>query len=416
MAITGISAILILMLLTLLISSMDSAVSGLSKLHLRVLIEKHGPRSRLLRIMGDDFNSFQMTLQVTIQVLLVLIAAVSTFLLCVQYSIAGLAASAIILLFTVIIFIQIVPRMIIRNRQEQFLLKLLPVLEPVYSLLNLLCVPALVFQRKMKEENDPEEEEEDTSEEEIQAYLGVGEEAGIFERSESDLIQSALEFSNTVVRDIMTSRNEMVTVEDIATMAQLRTVMVESRHSRIPITSQREGKIVGVVYVKTFLSMLENGFENKNIAPLISEVMFVPETKKVSVLLKEMQVKAEHMAMVVNEYGTVSGLVTIEDLLEEIVGDIRDEDEYCEVELLREAEGIYSASGSLEVKELSDTLDVSFAEYSASTVSGLVVESLGRIPSVGESISLEGVSFEVLDADNRRVHRFRIVDQSIGTE
>ncbi len=416
MAITGISTILILMLLTLLISGVDSAVSGLSKLHLRVLIEKHGPHSRLLRIMGDNFNSFQMTLQVTLQVLLVLIAAVSTFLFCVQYGIAGLAASAIILLFTVIIFIQIVPRMIIRNRQEQFLLKLLPVMEPIYSLLNLLCVPALVFQRKIKEDNDPEEEEEDTSEEEIQAYLGVGEEAGIFERSESDLIQSALEFSNTVVRDIMTSRNEMVTVEDAATMAQLRTVMVESRHSRIPITSQREGKIVGVVYVKTFLSMLENGFENKNIAPIISDVMFVPETKKVSVLLKEMQVKAEHMAMVVNEYGTVSGLVTIEDLLEEIVGDIRDEDEYCEVELLREAEGIYFASGSLEVKELSDTLDVSFVEYSASTVSGLVVESLGRIPSVGESISLEGVSFEVLDADDRRVHSFRIVDHSIGTE
>jgi len=137
--------------------------------------------------------------------------------------------------------------------------------------------------------------------------------------------------------------------------------------------------------------------------------MFVPETKKVAILLKEMQAKAEHMAMVVNEYGSVSGLVTIEDLLEEIVGDIRDEDEFCQVELLREGEGVYFARGTLEIKELEDVLGIDLPEFSASTVSGLVVESLGRIPSDGEVVTLGEVRFEVLHADNRKIESLRII-------
>jgi len=412
----GNSIVVVLLLVMLLISIVESAASGLSRLRTRVLYEKHAPESRLLQALYEDFSSFQLTIQLVNQSLLVMVSVVLTHSLCAWLGVTGLAVSLVALLLLVILFRQVLPRLVIRNHPEVFLLRLTPLLDPVFPILRVLSIPVLVTKRKLEEETGPDEDEDEASEEEIQAYLGVGEEAGIFERSESDLIQSALEFSNTVVRDIMTPRNEMVTVEDNTNMAALRKVMVESRHSRIPITSSQEGKIVGVVYVKTFLNMLVNGYEDKNIDPIVSDVMFVPETKRVSILLKEMQVKAEHMAMVVNEYGTVSGLVTIEDLLEEIVGDIRDEDEYCEVELLKESEGIYFANGSLELKQLSEALDQSFSDYSASTVSGLVVESLGRIPSTGEKITLAGVTFEVLDADNRRVHSFRIVHQDESWE
>ena len=415
MSLLGYTIVAILLLLMLLIYIVESAATRLSRLRIKVLYEKHGPESNLLRTLSEDFSSFQVTIQLINQSLLVTISAVLTYLFYSWLGTIGLTASLLLLLVAVIFFRQILPRIIIGSHQEFFLIKLSPVLEKVYPLIRIFCLPVLMVQRKLEKEGHPEEEEEETSEEEIQAYQGVGEEAGIFERGESDLIQSALEFSSTVVRDIMTPRNEMVTVEENVNMATLRKVMVESRHSRIPVTSSQEGKIVGVVYVKTFLSMLVNGYEDKNIAPIVSDVMFVPETKKVAVLLKEMQVKAEHMAMVVNEYGTVSGLVTIEDPPEEIVGDIRDEDEFCEVELLKEAEGVYFASGALELKQLSETLDISFSDYSASTVSGLVVEVLGRIPAVGESVTIDGISFEVLDADNRRVHSFRLVSlEEIG--
>lgn len=411
MTVASVSIILILLLMILLLSIVESAAAYFSEVHLKVLIEKHSMGVRLLQTMGKDNSSFLITLQLAIQVLLVLISSLLTYLLVVWYGFQGFATSLLLLFMMVVLFRQIIPRLLIKGNQEKFLLRMMPLLEPVYPLLSLLSGPILMCLEKVKVE--PGTVEDEASDEEIQAYLGVGEEAGIFERGESGLIQSALEFSNTVVKDIMTSRSEMVTVEETATMSMLRDVMVDSRHSRIPILNRNEDKIIGIVYVKTFLSMLDNGFEKKNIAPLISEVMFVPETKKVSVLLKEMQVKAEHMAMVVNEYGTVSGLVTIEDLLEEIVGDIRDEDEYCQIELLMEEEGVYSARGSLEVKELEDTLDVSFSAFSASTVSGLIVEFLGRIPSTGESVTLGGIRFEILHADSRRVHSLRILKDAL---
>ncbi len=414
MVAASILIILIFLLMMFLLSIVESAAAYFSGVHLKVLIEKYGVGLQLLRTMGKDNSAFLITLQLSIQVLLVLIASLLTFLLVHWYGFEGFAASISLLFVMVILFRQIIPRILIRGNQEKFLLKMMPMLAPVYPLLNFLSRPILMCLETVSTETNSSEEE--ASDEEIQAYLDVGEDAGIFEKGESDLIQSALEFTSTVVRDIMTSRSEMVTVVETATMSMLREVMVDSRHSRIPILSQQEDKIIGIVYVKTFLGMLDVGFEEKNIAPLISEVLFVPETKKVSVLLKEMQAKAEHMAMVVNEYGTVSGLVTIEDLLEEIVGDIRDEDEYCQVELSREGEGIFIARGSLEVKELEDTLDTSFSEYSASTVSGLVVERLGRIPSSGETVNMGGIRFEVLQSDSRRVQSLRIIKNAVDEE
>ena len=405
-----------MLVMMLFLSIVESSASFFSRVHLRILIEKHGKGGKLQRLIKDDHRGFLITLQLALQILLVLLSSLLTFILINWYGPRGFVAALTSLLVLVVIFRQIIPRVLIVGNQDRFFLKMMPLLEPFYPLLRLMSWPILLCLDRVRAEADPDDEEEETSDEEIRAYLGAGEEAGIFERGESHLIQSALEFSNTIVRDIMTSRNEMVTVEESATMSMLKDVMVDSRHSRIPIVSHREDRILGIVYVKTFLGRLENGYEERTIAPLISEVMFVPETKKVSVLLKEMQAKAEHMAMVVNEYGAVSGMVTIEDLLEEIVGDIRDEDEYCQVELLREEDGVYFARGTLEIKELENALGNSFPEVSASTVSGLVVEQLGRIPSNGESILLNGVRFEVLHADDRRVHSLRILFHPTGED
>lgn len=405
----GVWFALLLLLLILFLSTVESAASFFSAVHLKMMVEKYGTQVPLLQSIGADQRAFLVILQISLQILLVMLSTLLTFILVSWYGSQGFLAAFSSLLILVMLFRQVIPRLLIVGNQEKLLLKTLPLLRPFYPFLSYLSRPILICLNKVKEEQESVQNEEDTSEEEIQAYLGVGEEAGIFERGESHLIQSALEFSNTIVRDIMTARNEMVTVDETATMAQLRDVMVDSRHSRIPIFSRNEDKIIGIVYVKTFLGMLENGYEDKNITPLISEVMFVPETKKVAILLKEMQAKAEHMAMAVSEYGTVSGLVTIEDLLEEIVGDIRDEDEFCQVELLRESEGVYFARGSLEIKELEDALEVDFPESSASTVSGLVVECLGRIPSDGEVITLGEVRFEVLHADSRKIESLRII-------
>jgi CBS domain containing-hemolysin-like protein len=167
-------------------------------------------------------------------------------------------------------------------------------------------------------------------------------------------------------------------------------------------------QIVGVVYVRNLLSYLETGKDQDPITPIIAEVTIVPETKRVPVLLEEMQSRAEQLALVVNEYGTISGLVTIEDLLEEIVGEIRDEDEKDQVDLLDEGHGSFVVQGGAEVEDLEDALGLSFGEREAATVSGLVVDHLGRVPNPGEKVVMEEALIEVINADHKRINTMRV--------
>jgi magnesium and cobalt transporter len=206
----------------------------------------------------------------------------------------------------------------------------------------------------------------------------------------------------------MTPRNAIVAIEEGASRSELKSLIVTSKHSRIPVYREQLDQIVGIVYVRNLLSHLEPGQEDHPITPAINEVLTVPETKNVSELLKEMQSKAAQMTIVINEYGTVSGLVTVEDLLEEIVGDIRDEDEFGEVDLIQESAGTYVVRGGLEVEDLEKTLGLDFGEYAATTVSGLIVEQMGRVPNPGEHISKKGATFEILSADRRRILTIRV--------
>ena len=142
--------------------------------------------------------------------------------------------------------------------------------------------------------------------------------------------------------------------------------------------------------------------------PLLLKPWFVPETKRVAELLKEMQANAEHLAIVINEYGAVAGVVTIEDLVEEIVGEIRDEDELRRVDLTYEGNGNYIVRGGVSLEEVEEALDVHFGEQDVTTISGLVVSTLTRVPTAGETMTINGMEVEVLSADRRRIHTMRI--------
>jgi CBS domain containing-hemolysin-like protein len=188
----------------------------------------------------------------------------------------------------------------------------------------------------------------------------------------------------------------------------LKDLIVATKHSRVPVYREKLDQIVGVAYVRNLLPLLEPGKDSRPITSIVNDVPIVPETKRVSELLKELQARADQMAMVVNEYGTISGLVTVEDLLEEIVGEIRDEDESRRVDLVYEGKGNYIVRGGAELVELEETLGVGLAEVEAATVSGMVVDHLGRVPTPGESLVLSNVWFEVLSSDHRRINKLRV--------
>jgi CBS domain containing-hemolysin-like protein len=302
--------------------------------------------------------------------------------------------------------------MITQSEPEQVLLRFLPLFRRFYPFLCWLSYPLITLLRISKASREDNQvaagPEEEATEEEIQAYLGVGEEEGIIEEEESRLIQSALEFGDLLAREIMTPRTEIVAIEEKATIAELKDLMISSKFSRILVYREQLDQAIGVVYVRNFLSYLGDGGGEEPITPLIHKAWFVPETKKVSELLKEMQHNAEHLAILINEYGSVSGLVTMEDMIEELVGEIRDEDELEKIDLTYAGDGSYIVSGGAEIEELEETLEVDFGDLAVTTVSGLIVGHLGKVPTVGETVVLDGLSVEILSADRKRIQSMRV--------
>ncbi len=393
------------------LSTIESAINHLSRLALRVLAEKHPEsRYRLLHEISVNRRKFLVPLLFATQLILVFLTVMVTHI-CLQSGLPySLPTAFLIMGFIVVGFRHLIPFSLTHRRPEGILLRLLPSFRWGYALATWAGWPVIAVIRRLDGRRrlltvDPEDEATD---EEIQAYLGVGEEEGIFESAESDLIQSALEFGSTLVREIMTPRSEMVAIEESVSLAELRDLIVRTKHSRIPVFRERLDQIVGIASVRSLLGRLGTGREGEPITPIVTETLIVPETKRVYELLKEMQARADQMAIVINEYGTVSGLVTIEDLLEEIVGEIRDEDEFHRVDLVYEGDGSYIVRGGVEIGDLEEAMGVEFGEHEAATVSGLVVENLGAVPTPGQAIRIDGVTLQVLSADRKRIHTMRV--------
>lgn len=403
----------------LLLSLVELAATELSRVSLRVLDERHR-RSRiaLLGKLARDRSQFLLPIQFGTQVLSGILAVLLVILAQLMALPYPLICAILLIFLALSIFRQLLPRWLAQKDSEAVLLRLLPLVAGIYRALFVLIVPLLWLLRSGRRRagavSAPIHEE--TTEEEIQAFIGVGQEEGILEAPESRLVKSALEFGSTLVREIMTPRSEIVGIRDDANIAKLKELIGSSKHSRIPVYRERLDQITGVVYVRNLLAYLEADRGSEPITPLVKKVRFVPETKKVAGLLKEMQKLSEPLALVVNEYGTVSGLVTIEDLLEEIVGEIYDEDEPQVVHLLEEPGGGHVALGAMEVAELEEALGLHFDQSQATTVSGLIVERLGRVPRPGEVGRVEKMRFEIIESDGKRIERVRLWDLVSDTQ
>jgi len=251
------------------------------------------------------------------------------------------------------------------------------------------------------------EEAPDTQAEAVDALLEAGQEEGILDESNRNLIQSVVEFSEKTVREAMKPRPEIVAVPANTTVEQFIELLRTKPFSRVPVFEGTIHNIVGIVFAQDVLQVPDTEAQTRTVDTLMrKDVYFVPESKLGSDLLREMQKNNIRMAIVVDEYGGVAGLVTIEDLVEEIVGEIRDEHEKTEV--VRENDQSYIVPGNMDVDRLGDLFGIRPETRESATVAGLVSELAGRIPQKGEVVEEDGLRFEVLDSTERRVQRVRI--------
>jgi putative hemolysin len=250
-----------------------------------------------------------------------------------------------------------------------------------------------------------------TEEQSIEAFVDAATEEGIIEQEEARLIEQVVEFGEKHVRDVMTPRPDVIAIAASSTLEELRELIVETKFSRLPVYDKSLDDVLGIVVSRDMLEVPERGSEHRLVRELVRSALFVPETKLGSELLKEMQQKNQQMAIVIDEYGTMAGIVTIEDLVEEIVGEIGEEDRRPAPDVLREGGGSMVLRGSVPIDRISELFGVSLDSLSehanVTTVAGLLNRTAGHVPRTGEIIESDGLRFEVLEANQRKVLRVR---------
>jgi putative hemolysin len=284
---------------------------------------------------------------------------------------------------------------------------------PVIRLLALLVRPLtafLGFLQSLARLADPETSDEQlaTPAENIEALITAGTEEGIIEEEDRRLIQSAAEFGTKTVREVMTPRPSIVGISADATLDDLRQLVINEQYSRIPVYEENVDSIIGFVHVRDMFELDERERKTKTVRELVRPIGFVPETKPVNDMLREMQQEGNHIAVVVDEYGNTAGLVTMEDMVEEIVGEIRDEHE-PEHDIKTDENGGYIVSGSFDVDHLHELVAFRAEEDTESTtVGGLITEWAGHVPQPGEAVQKDGIRVEVLAGNELRVDQVRV--------
>ncbi len=326
----------------------------------------------------------------------------------------GLTSGAVVqaalsgLLF-MLAFAYVIPHALYRRSGGRWLLPMAPALR-IIGLTMMPIVGLLHFLNSLIDitKEEPVGSEPPTPAENIDTLITAGAEEGLIEEEDRKLIQNVVEFGDKVVREIMTPRPNMVVIKSDATLEQLRHLVINEQYSRIPVYEGTLDQIVGFVHVRDMFELEDGERSKRTIQDLMRPIRFVPETKSVHDLMREMQMEGAHMVIVVDEYGNTAGLATLEDVVEVILGEIRDEHE-PETDVTLDENGGYIVSGSFDLSRLAEMLNVNIEEdIESTTVGGLVSEWLGRVPQPGESVERDGVRIDVLASDELRVEQVRV--------
>lgn len=310
--------------------------------------------------------------------------------------------------------VYLIPPLLIQRTSGRWLLPFLPLLLAVVWVVRPIEY-LLGFIESLAQIGTPLEANDDaqSQDEHLEAFMEAGEEEGIIEEEDRKLIRSVVEFGDKTAREVMTPRTSMVVAQADRSLAALRQLVIAAQFSRFPVYGQDLDDIIGFVHVRDMFEVGDKDLETRTVRELVRPIRAVPETKPVSRLLKEMQAESTHMAIVVNEYGNTAGLVTLEDVMEEIFGEIRDEHE-PEHDISSDPNGGFIVPGSLDLDRLDELFGYQPEPHTESTtVGGLIAEWVGHVPRVGEVIEHDGFLMEVLAGNELRVDKVRVTKRAL---
>jgi len=404
--------IVVCMVLSAYFSATETAFSSFNRIRVKNLAEKGDKRATLALKLADDYDKLISTILIGNNIVNILASAMGTLLFGMIISgNAELAAtvSTAVLTVSVLIFGEITPKTLAKNFPESFVRFSAPIIRVVCIILYPFNFIFGLWQKllaKMFKKDD----DQGMTEEELISIIEEAEEEGDLDEEESSLIKSAIEFGDLEVGDIFTPRIDITALPVNADKATVIKTFTESGYSRIPVYEDDLDNIIGILYYKDFYALAMESATP--LTEIMKPAIFVAKTQKVNDLMKELQEKQLHMAVVTDEYGSTAGLVTLEDILEEIVGDIWDEHDEIVEEIKEISEKEYEVSGMANLEKLLDELDMEpDDEMDATTVNGWAMAILERIPEEGDSFEYKGLKVEVLKMDGRRIDTIRILDE-----
>jgi magnesium and cobalt exporter, CNNM family len=387
---------------TVFLGSVQAAFSSLMRLSLRLMAERGGRSDRLGRYLDDPLQLF-----IPVRILIglctvlagVLIASLSTV-----NDARSVATFFVSLVAFVVVCEHLLPMLVARGDPEQVLDILLVAFQPIARLMR--PMTRLLINISGAGPGEPAVNDAAADSEAPTPAAEEQEEEGISEEEGRELLQSIVDFTETLVREVMTPRPDIIAIPADASLDQFRALFREEQYSRIPVFRKDLDNIIGIVFVKDLVG-LPPGAEPP-LTTLMRSAYMVPESKRASELLKEMQRRQAQMAIVVDEYGGTAGLVTVEDLLEEIVGEIRDEYDVESETVTDEGDGTFVFSGKVNVDEVRDRLGVEIEREGFETLGGYLLSHLGHMPYVGETFEVDDLAVEVLEVERRRITKVRV--------
>lgn len=412
-----IGVLFVLIILSAFFSGIETAITAVSKLKIKNLSDKGNKRALLLDVLLKTPGKVITTILIGNN--LVNIAASSlataiaiTYLHKLTSNIAVITTVVtVVMTIIILIFGEILPKNFAMVRAERVSLSVSPILRVFTSLMSPISSVLSYFSRimiKMLTGRFPEKGSIIT-EDELKYMLKISEEEGILEEEEKEMIQGIIDLGESVVREIMTPRTDMACIELQSTIDDVIDIVTTTGHSRIPVFDERIDNVKGIIYAKDLLG-LDISDRSKGIESLIKDAFYVPETKKIDELLKEMKSTKNHISIVIDEYGGTSGVVSIEDILEEIVGEIQDEfDEEEPPHMIEIEDDLYEFSARISIGELNEILLSTIPEEEDfDTLGGFMCSVFGKIPEQGESIEWKNLKFTIDEMDDQRIMQVKV--------
>lgn len=399
---------IILLICSAFASSSEVALVALNRAKVNALAET-GKRGKILEKLKDKPNRFLITILIVNNIVNTAAAAIATALALAFFGDAGVAIATGVVTVFVLIFGEILPKTYANKHPDKVALLVSPI---IYALTWILS-PFFAIAEKIKGTDD-ESEQPSVTEDEIREWIDVGEMEGAIEEDEKEMLYSVLKFDDITAKEIMTPRPDVIMIEDIASLDEAVAQIRDTGYSRLPVYHDVPDNIVGFINFKDVF----NAYTGKNsnsltVKSVMVDVYCVPESKKIDDLLRELQVRRLHMAIVLDEFGGFSGVVTFEDIMEELVGDIMDETDVDEVsDVIEINPRMYIVDAQVRVGQLNERFEIELPEDSSNyeTIGGLVFSRLGRIPRIGESITLEdGISISVTKMRNRQILAVKMI-------